>query len=101
MASRCARPGSVPGSTRTGLITPSTATTGMLAASTRPAVAPTVCAGSVANRTRADDASGPRSDVGRGQGAVSKELGRLEGVGEAGEVENDEARTARRHGDLA
>jgi hypothetical protein len=36
------------------------------------------------DRQRPDDALGSRGDVRRGQGAVSKELGRLEGVGEAG-----------------
>jgi hypothetical protein len=38
----------------------------------------------VADRQRSDDALGPRGDARRGQGAVSEELGRLEGVGEAG-----------------
>ena len=36
----------------------------------------------VANRS--NDALGSRGDVGRGQDAVSEELGRLEGVGEVG-----------------
>ena len=34
--------------------------------------------------TRSNDALGSRGDVGRGQDAVSEELGRLEGVGEVG-----------------
>ena len=38
----------------------------------------------VADRQWSDDALGPRGDPGRGQGAISEELGRLEGVGEAG-----------------
>ena len=38
----------------------------------------------VADRERSDDSLRSRGDLGRGQGAVSKELGRLEGVGEAG-----------------
>ena len=37
----------------------------------------------VADRQRPDDALGSRGDPGRGQGAISEELGRLEGVGEA------------------
>ena len=45
-------------------------------ASTRPAA--------VADCKRSDDASRSRGDPRRGQGAVSEELGRLEGVGEAG-----------------
>jgi hypothetical protein len=32
-----------------------------------------------ANRQRSDDARGSRGDLGRGQGAVSEERGRLEG----------------------
>ena len=40
----------------------------------------------VANRHRSDNALGPRGDSRRGQGAVSEELGRLEGVGELEEV---------------
>src|SRR4051812_18513897 len=38
----------------------------------------------VDDRHRADEALGPSGDPGRGQGAVSEELGRMEGVGEAG-----------------
>ena len=38
----------------------------------------------VANRQRPDDALGSRGDPGRGQGAISEELGCVEGVGEAG-----------------
>ena len=38
----------------------------------------------VDDRQRSNDALGPRGDPGRGQGAVSEELGRVEGVGEAG-----------------
>ena len=38
----------------------------------------------VDDRQRSDDALGSGGDPGRGQGAVSEELGRLEGVGEAG-----------------
>src|SRR4051812_12655429 len=38
----------------------------------------------VANRQRSDDALRPHADIGRGQGAISEELGSLEGVGEAG-----------------
>jgi hypothetical protein len=38
----------------------------------------------VDERQRPDDAIEPRDDVGGGQGAVSEELGRLEGVGEPG-----------------
>jgi hypothetical protein len=38
----------------------------------------------VDERQRPDDAIEPRGDVGGGQGAVSEELGRLEGVGEPG-----------------
>jgi hypothetical protein len=34
------------------------------------------------DRHRSDDALGSGGDAGRGQGAVSKELGRVEGVGE-------------------
>jgi hypothetical protein len=37
----------------------------------------------VDDRQRPDDALGPRGNLGRGQGAISEELGRLEGVGEA------------------
>ena len=44
----------------------------------------TVCAGSGPNPQRSDDTRRSRGDVGRGQGAVSEELGRLEGVDEAG-----------------
>jgi hypothetical protein len=38
----------------------------------------------VAHRQRSDDTRGPRGDLGGRQGAVSKELGRLEGVGDVG-----------------
>jgi len=38
----------------------------------------------VANSQRSYDALGPRGDLGRSQGAVSEELGRLEGVGGVG-----------------
>ena len=38
----------------------------------------------LANHQRSDDARGPRGDLGEGEGAVSEELGRLEGLGEAG-----------------
>jgi hypothetical protein len=40
----------------------------------------------VAECQRSCDARGPRGDFGRGQGAVSEELGHLEGVGEVEEV---------------
>ena len=38
----------------------------------------------VADRQQSDDALGSRGDPGGGQGAISEELGRVEGVGEAG-----------------
>ena len=38
----------------------------------------------VSNRQRPRDARGSSGHIGRRQGAVSEELGRLEGVGEAG-----------------
>jgi hypothetical protein len=50
----------------------------------RPVAAPTVALILVANGQRPDDARGPHGDLGGGQGAVSEELGRVEGVGEPG-----------------
>ena len=53
-----------------------TPASGRSAASTRRVAVPTACAGS--------GRRGPRGDLGRGESAVSEELGRLEGVGEIG-----------------
>ena len=47
-------------------------------------VVPTSALVLIAYLQRSDDTLGSRGDVGRGQGAVSEELGCLEGVGEAG-----------------
>jgi hypothetical protein len=40
----------------------------------------------VVDRQRSDDTLGSRGDVGGGQGAVSEELGQVEGMGEADDV---------------
>jgi hypothetical protein len=63
---------------------PSTAASGMSAASIRPARSRQYALVLVANAQRPDDTRRPRGDLGASKGAVSEELGRVEVVGEPG-----------------
>ena len=58
----------------------------MLVAFTRPAAVPTTALVLVDDRQRPDDKIERSDDLGGRQGAVSEELGRVEGMGEAGGV---------------
>jgi len=78
------RPASAPGSAKTALTAPSSPAIGRSAVSTISAAARKSALVLVDDRHRSDDALGSRGNPERGQGAVSEELGRLEGVGEAG-----------------
>ena len=62
-------------------ITPSTVASGVSAASMRPAAVPKPTMVLVADRQPSDGALGSRRNLGGGQGAVSEELGRVEGRG--------------------
>ena len=86
MALKLRRPALATGSTKTGLTTRFNCGEWEVGRIYQTRRGPDAYAGSGRYRQRSDDARGSGGDTGRGEGAVSEELGRLEGVGQVGRV---------------